>query len=852
MRNFLGAGNYYPHLFCSDIANYHGNKRFGQIYKRNFYTSLVDLLQADRSNRPVNFMGIAEALIEALAEFDPRSITIAIGKLILATNNERHRIMNVINIARSREAAVRGEVRLDFEHLASFGTLLYDQYTHPSLIDKIVVISTDTIVDLITCYVTMLFDPIIFNLARINCDVGLQETKDFNNVVTTITVFESLLYFSLFSGTTHSYAGKLIWATGPSAHNESLRLMNSIKKFNHPVFDSSIWDAESLRINNNNNEIFEDMMLRLAGKRKLDLEAIKLMMAVKRNINSPIEIATMLWVSYFNEIPSSDFSGTELPRWQLNSLNTQLVKFISNPVTIREAALKLFNLTNLDSIAWKKPFLRAYKYWKSFGSVNDVFEWIITAATEILHIEVIRYHIGPSRFFATGHTFQRIRKTQDIPIANRQASAIVIDSLNEAVAAAERSPEIRARKGLGITFEKQENIDLVRGYNSFYKSNSTWMDIKTCVQLCFASPDSLRDNVSLKDRFRYLKVKNLIVADPMNSEKYLIPGFAEECRKPCEKAKPARLLENIEIHQEPIRQGRIIQVDINNGTVTAIPTFNRHTNTSTFNQEHFNPATIYSTGGTHARSPTHVNPVTTSRLVNNTNFAIDSDSNHIFSNITRTHDNNNLSDHFETFSNSFSDLSPAPTIPAVSNSINVHPSFNRISFNTGSNNFYHDLSFNENVNNNQVDDDINNTLQNLQTPSIFQPNEESRNSREAQNSTAVNIRDRDSIESLIAVISTTSDIASSTLNEGLGAPFVQQQTVPSIVREFMDAEKTDLMISKLHNIPTEIQDDYRFTDFSSTIPRLWKRNDDWKNCYNRLVEAGFIIVNERRRIRRNF
>lgn len=537
MTNFLGSGNFYPHLFCYDISNFHGNKRFGQIYKRNFYTSLVDLLEGNKSNRPINCMGIASSLIEILSESDPVSVTVEIGKLIILSNNQRQRLLNVLNAARSREAAVRGEVRIDFEHLASHGTLLNEQLNASNLVDKLVVISTDTIVDLITCYLLMLFDPIIFNLGKLNNDLKSRDTKSFNSIITTITAFESLLYFTLFSGTTHSYVRKLIWATGQNAHRESFKLMDSLKSLNHPVFSSSLWDIGNLRIVNMDNEIMEDMMLGLGGKSKLNVEAIKLMLAVMNEGMSPLELAIMLWTSYYNEIPSTDFGEPDLPRWKLISLNDRTIRFTAYTITVKEAALKIFDTRNLNSIAWKKPYLRAYKFWTDRGSVNDTFEWILKAATEVLRIEVVRYHCGASRFFATGHLYQKIQTNRDIPIANRQAFHAISESIHESVAAAEKNTLSGVRRGRGITFEQKEDIDLIRGYNSFFRSSSTWMDIKTCAHLCFANSVLPRDNVSLKDRFRNLKLKRLIVPDPMNSERYLIPGFEEICRRPVERTR---------------------------------------------------------------------------------------------------------------------------------------------------------------------------------------------------------------------------------------------------------------------------------------------------------------------------
>ena len=152
---------------------------------------------------------------------------------------------------------------------------------------------------------------------------------------------------------------------------------------------------------------------------------------------SPLEKANMLWASYFKELPESDFTDPDLPRWQFNSLKSEGIRFMANPISTREAAIKIFDLNNLDFDPWKKPYLRAFKFWKEKDQGSNAFEWIIKAATDILKIEVVRYHCGTDRFFAGGHTYQKIRTNQIVPLANRAAYRIIVDSVNETVAASD-------------------------------------------------------------------------------------------------------------------------------------------------------------------------------------------------------------------------------------------------------------------------------------------------------------------------------------------------------------------------------------------------------------------------------
>ena len=163
----------------------------------------MDLLEGYRNNKPVNYLGIAESLMAIMGESDPVSVTIELGHLIGKVNNERRRLHNIVNAARNREAAVRAEVRISFEYLSSIGTLL-SQNLHPTnLVNCVEAVATETVADLINFYVSLLIDPIVFNLAMLNDDIKHRNLDELSNVITTVSAFESLLSFALFCRTTH-------------------------------------------------------------------------------------------------------------------------------------------------------------------------------------------------------------------------------------------------------------------------------------------------------------------------------------------------------------------------------------------------------------------------------------------------------------------------------------------------------------------------------------------------------------------------------------------------------------------------------------------------------------------------
>jgi hypothetical protein len=76
--------------------------------------------------------------------------------------------------------------------------------------------------------------------------------------------------------------------------------------------------------------------------------------------------------------------------------------------------------------------------------------------------------------------------------------------------------------------------------------------------------------------------------------------------------------------------------------------------------------------------------------------------------------------------------------------------------------------------------------------------------------------------------------------------------VLDVINEFMAPNEVQLMFEKLKSIPTEYQDNYRFSEFRAAIPRRWRTLNSWRDCFNRLVEIQVISINVHRRIKRNF
>ena len=798
----------------------------------------------------MNPLHIVQVLLDLLANSDPVGMTVSIGQLINKVNREKARIVANVNAARSRDGAIRAEMRLEFEDLASIGMLLADTFHPRNIVDKVVAISSETIMDLVNCYLTMLFDPILINLARINTDLSSRQLESFKDIITTISAFESLLTFTLFCGTTHSYVRKLVWATGPTAHPDCLRLGHQIRNLNHLALSSVIWNPQEVKLSHGTNEILEEMMSKISGRGAIDMEPLKLMLTIMDDSIAPYEKAVILWKSYFNEIPSDDFTEPDALRWKSESLNPSVARFTATPVTMREATAKVFNTANLASQAWSRPYLRAFKFWLERYRHEDCFGELVSAGSDILGIEVIRYHSGTQRFFATGHKFQRISTGEVAPIANRQALNAVVDSYTEALVAADlgssglltarstgrstgrltgrstvraervtrpsrtrivaissnvptatissanmsanRTTNRTGRRGRGWSYTLDEDIDLVRGYNSFVGSTSLWKDIETSPYLCFSRPESTRTNGSLKDRLRTMErsLNNIIVRDPLNPDFYVIPNHEEQCLR----LVPATEL----LRPETIE--------------TVIPAPGRHRGPNRERQRERRTRTTVSTVATvtiaNNRTVTRtfvVGAPETVEAENEEEEELDSELEAIRANL----------------------MNPSP--------VSLYSSFEESEFTESG----------ESVESEAMESE---SMESVSAAPVELDEElpASTEQHEVQEQQDIQAVDRP-VQPTLQEPPTTP----ATLTPQTDRQMVLEQQVRDTIREDMALQDENIMMELLRRIPVEF-DDYRFTEFSRSIPRRWRITNAWRETYRKLVERGLIEVNDRQRIKRNF
>ena len=110
--------------------------------------------------------------------------------------------------------------------------------------------------------VELLFKQISSNLLSLLKEMESPTVNNFELMerVTTISILESLLTTTLFTGMTYSFAGNLVWNKS-TVDTISLELMKSVQLFDRPVFHQNFFSDNVFKISAS-----EDILNNIIGK----------------------------------------------------------------------------------------------------------------------------------------------------------------------------------------------------------------------------------------------------------------------------------------------------------------------------------------------------------------------------------------------------------------------------------------------------------------------------------------------------------------------------------------------------------------------------------------------------------
>lgn len=305
LKRILRRATYYPQIFSADISNCHGRLNNSRINKVNCYNTLVDKLQKGNDSTPIKFQNMAHQL-SMLARLSEQKDKSKFEKICSDFENRLSQLKRNVSCLMESNVSTRAEFRIDVSRVNSLTSIICLEFDSESILDKSVFIDSDSLSNWCRINIEMLSAPIKSALAMIWLQLESGSYDSFESCLSTISAFESLLCSSLFTGRTYSYTPELIWKKSVNK-DDSVELMNRIRKLNHIQIPSTFWNSNNDLLLNSLN--FPNIIKRISNFERSDLRAhFDLVKVLSHGKGTKIEEAICIWKVYFNCLVDSNFS----------------------------------------------------------------------------------------------------------------------------------------------------------------------------------------------------------------------------------------------------------------------------------------------------------------------------------------------------------------------------------------------------------------------------------------------------------------------------------------------------------------------------------------------------------------
>lgn len=387
-------GQRYPNLFSYTISDLHSYSKCGKFLKTNCYSTFFDLISG-KGNTAAVFKNYSKSLADYL-------INAKSGKELYANLKKIHKelVLYKYDLVKRIEAAelvsggVRAEFRVRLCDLVSVAQGLDEFFSAERIRYLSLNFESSLIVNYAKFNVELLFKQILANLVLILRDLESNHINNFELMerITTISVFESLLTTTLFTGMTYSFAGNLVWNKS-TVGVVSLELMKSIKLLDRPVFPRQFFSENTFKVSASEdilNRIFEKI-LRTTDFR---FPPVKLLIGFEDENLTDKQKAEILWKVYFEELNPNSFLQGPRQKWKLDSLDQMKITTIRGGLRFRGAVRGIFNFENFEQYgAWKnKYYLKLAKSWLQRQKNNisiSILESLLVQAIRDLGIEYV-------------------------------------------------------------------------------------------------------------------------------------------------------------------------------------------------------------------------------------------------------------------------------------------------------------------------------------------------------------------------------------------------------------------------------------------------------------------------------
>ena len=384
----------YSNLFAVDLSDAHTYTRNGKLVKVNCYSTYFDMISG-KGNKPAVFKNYGKTVAKAL--IDPKLLR---GNYSILSNIHKDSTELFDNLIGQVEGSVwgtggvRAEFRICLADLASMMPFLEGVFSVENIKRWTMVFGSPSIARLAKFYIHLIKRPFLSNILSIMQQLNSSRVNNHNILenIASVSLLESLLTSTLFSGLTYGFASEIVWNRS-NLEQQSLELMKFIRTHNRPVFHPSFFSNGEFKVNCNAeilNLIFGKITRNPAFQFPPVTEIIQFGL-----VESSIEKGMELLKVYYAELNPNAFFNSGVPRWKVEALNREVIRdFNQLRLPLMAGVGALFNFDNFSSYAsWKNRYymILADEWIKKSNMTVDQFRKTMVEAMKTLGVEHIHY-----------------------------------------------------------------------------------------------------------------------------------------------------------------------------------------------------------------------------------------------------------------------------------------------------------------------------------------------------------------------------------------------------------------------------------------------------------------------------
>lgn len=511
-------GQLYPNLFCYSLSDLHSYAQNDKLVKTNCYSTFFDLISGKGNTAAVfrNFAKqLADTVIKAKSE---KELFNNLRKIHRELSFYKEDLVNRITSASLVSGGVRAEFRVRLCDLVSVSQALDKFFSKERLKHCSYTFESSLMVRFATYNVELLYKQIASNFAQL-----LQSTQEerYNNYqimqrIASISVLESLLTTTLFTGKTYSFAGNLVWNKS-TVTTQSIELMKYVKALNRPVFGSEFFSNNVFKIAAS-EEILNTIFGKIIRNSNFRFPPIKYMLQFENENLLEIQRAELLWKIYFEELNQTSLLQNDAPKWKLQRLDRTKVSRLQHGMKFYGAVGGIFNFRNFENhTSWQnKYYMQLANSWISrpIRPINSsVLESHLVQALRNLGIEYV--HCPGNE---TYDQYPSVRMELDLNDRTNAETAVAMnDALQLDYNGQDERNEMMEVRGLINRTSKWEYIELETLFRGVVKYGAgKWVDTLRDPLLCNSM--NSRNSRSMGSKWNILKNAGIVIFNINNGQ----------------------------------------------------------------------------------------------------------------------------------------------------------------------------------------------------------------------------------------------------------------------------------------------------------------------------------------------